>query len=422
MNVLLTCDRFFGDSPGGGERIAWDLARLARDQGHDVALLCGSADRDPGPGPADVDGVRVVRYRFPRSHALDPRRFSRLVGAADDAARQYLSDRRWDVVHTHMIAAGIAALRRFGQGARTVATVHSPAVLEARITWADGTFAGAVKRLLGEPLLRAWERDLLAGAGRLHALSRYTIGEMAGFHGSATGARFACIPWWTAADEGPSRQEARRDLGWPSEVPVLYTLRRLVRRMGVDVLVDAAGLLARRGVDFVLRIGGDGPERTALQARAQAGPAAGRIAFLGRLPDADVSRALRASDLFILPTRQLECFGIPALDALAAGCPVVATRVGAIPEMLAPIAAGALVEPGDAGALADRLQAVLDGTVRLPAPAALRAYALARYGRPRVAHRYLALWGAAAPAADGNPEPDDVEGWTAWASTRGGGP
>ena len=414
MNCLVTCDRFQEDCPGGGFKIAWELARLLRDRGHHVSMLCGSTDADPPAGPSDVQGVRVVRYRFPTAHVLDPRRMSLHVEAAAARARAHLADRPWHVIHAHMLGGGLAAFRDLGRGARRLATVHSPTVLEQRINWSDGSFAGRVKRVLGEPLLRRYEWRWLRAADAIHALSRYTISEIGAMHGPALASRMTCIPWWSDVDGGgPSRAEARQRLGWDPDVPTAFTLRRMVRRMGLGVLVDAAARLARDGSRFRVVLGGDGPDRSALEAIAAAGPASGHVAFAGRLTDEQVDLAYRAADLFVLPTLTLECFGIITLEAFARGCPVIASRVGAIPEMVEPLLPGALFEPGDAGALARRMGEALSGATAFPPAADLQAYAAARYGRARIAERYLA-WIEDRPAVDPTPDlpqPDDAAAW-----------
>lgn len=401
MNYLAACDHFHLDLPGGGFKVAWDLARLMRDQGHHVSLLCGARDSDPRPGAVDVEGVRVVRYRFPRTSSLDPRHMSQRIRAATEAARAYLADRRWDAVHSFTVGTGLAAFRLFGDRSRTLATILSPTVLEQQVKWADGSFSGRVKRLLGSPLLKLYEAELLRRATGIHAMSLYTVAEVSAMYGEELGRRIVCIPWW--AETGPDplpKDEARRRLGWDTALPALFTLRRMVNRMGIDVFLDA---LAKLGPDvprYQAFLGGDGPDRAAFEARAAANGLSGRVRFLGRLTDDEVAWAYAAADLFVLPTSSLECFGIITLEAFARGCPVVATNVGAIPEVVGPIQPQGLCPPGDARALARHLEAFLRGTLPLPSARTLKEYAEERYGRARVAGRYLAfLEGRDAPPA-----------------------
>jgi glycosyltransferase involved in cell wall biosynthesis len=391
MGYLVTCDRLFLDAPGGGYRIAWELARLAREEGQRVALLCGSTDRDPAPGLADVEGVRVVRYRFPSAAKLDPRRWTRQVAEARAAFRRELASERWDVVHAHM-PVGARAVFPEVPDARRIYTVHSPAALEQRINWDDGTLAGRLKTLVGLPLLARAERRALRSATAVHVLSNFTARELARAHGSAVTGKVARIPWWQDVPPvaGPTREEARRRLGWPVDRPVLFSLRRLVKRMGLDTLIDAAGPLAAE-YSFMLALAGDGPERTRLEAQAKRVAVDGSVRFMGRLSDEDLGLAYHACDAFVLPTRALECFGIIVLEAFAHGRPVLASRAGAIPELMEPVLPGWLFEPGDVAGLRGLLREFLSMRLSRPSPDRLVEYVRRGFGRAEITARYRRL-------------------------------
>jgi glycosyltransferase involved in cell wall biosynthesis len=317
-----------------------------------------------------------------------------------DAVR--LLSRSFDVVHSHTLAPGLGAFAATeGSGARRVATIHSPAVLEQRINWQHGGAAGRLKLLVGEPALRRAERRLYEAADGLSALSEFTVGEIAKLYGARLAGRIVRIPWWAEeAAGGGDRAAARSALGWEPGGVAYFTLRRLVPRMGLDTLLEAvARLPAER--PWALYVAGDGPERGRLEALASASGRRDRIRFLGRISDEALELAYAACDAFVLPTRSLECFGLIALEALGRGRPVVGARVGAIPEMLEPILPGWLFSPGDAGELARLLEAHLGGRLPAPPPERLRAFAGERYGRERVTSEYAAwLEGRREPPRD----------------------
>jgi len=102
-------------------------------------------------------------------------------------------------------------------------------------------------------------------------------------------------------------------------------------RMGIDLLIRAAAEVP--GLRVV--VGGDGPLRGELEALA----ASLRVpaTFLGYVKDEDLPSLYRAADLFVLPTRALEGFGLVAIEAMACGTPAMGTPVGAIPEVLGPL-------------------------------------------------------------------------------------
>ncbi len=390
MNYLVASDRFFKDAPGGSGRVAWELAKVAHSRGHNVALLSEA----PGDGFAPdevVEGVRIVRYRAPELAAWNPRRLSVRIAAAARAAQRVLGAQRWDVVHSHSLATGLGAFEGSPASAERIATIHSPVVLEQRINWADGTMVGRLKRLLGEPAIRRAERRLYATSVRLSALSQFTIREITHFYGPEIGGRITCIPWWCDAKRSRTRAEAKALLGWPTEAPAIFTLRRLVRRMGIDTLIEAVAQL--QGPRPHVYVGGAGPERPRLETLARERGLESCVHFLGRLSDSDAALAYEAADLFVLPTRALECFGIIALEAMARGCPVVASRAGAIPEVVGEILPECLFEPGDAAQLAALLQRFVTQELSLPHPDHLAQRIHQDYSMSNVSSAYMRLLG-----------------------------
>ena len=170
------------------------------------------------------------------------------------------------------------------------------------------------------------------------------------------------------ADE--PREEARRAVGLPPQGRAVLFVGNLAPVKGADVLLDAWQRLAGSGAlgaEDRLVVVGDGEERARLAARA-AGLGPG-VLFTGAVPFAQVPRWMGAADLLCVPSRSE---GTPnvVVEALAAGRPVVAARVGGVPELVRDGENGLLVPPDDAPALARALGSAL---ARSWDPAALRA-------------------------------------------------
>lgn len=389
VNYLATSDRFYGDVPGGSYKIAWEVAKLMRDRGHSVSMLCGSVPSDPPPGPSEVEEIRIIRYRFPDTPPWDPLRLRRHVHAARAEAVRWLGDTAWDVVHAHVPAGALAVFGVLPGDPQRIYSIHSPHVLEQRINWDDGTLTGQAKIALGMPVMRRGEYLAYAGAQRLSAESHFTRSAIETLFGPQIGSRIEVIPWWAERATGThAKSEARRLLGWMEDGPVLLSLRRMVPRMGLSTLLEAVEPLAAHH-KFRLVLAGEGPERRRLEEQAARGRAAHAVSFTGRLTDEEVALAYEAVDLFVLPTASLECFGIIAVDAYAYGVPVIASRVGAIPEVVGPISPGCLFPAGDVVALRGLLRRFFDGELPLPDPSALISYANSRYCRQEIEQAYL---------------------------------
>lgn len=156
----------------------------------------------------------------------------------------------------------------------------------------------------------------------------------------------------------PSRVEARQLLGLPAGEPLLLFVGNLIPRKGVDILLQAAARLAQNNIPFHLLIGGQGPERPALEAWAAALGLAGRVTFTGPIPHQQVYTWFAAADVVVVPSRR-EPFGIVPLEAMGCGAAVVAADTGGLAENIRDGENGLLFSVEDEAALARQLQQLL---------------------------------------------------------------
>jgi L-malate glycosyltransferase len=137
---------------------------------------------------------------------------------------------------------------------------------------------------------------------------------------------------------------ARRTLGLEPDTLVVGAVTRLSPEKGVSDLIEAVARVDAGAAPLELLVVGDGPERDRLEAQARATGAGDRVRFLGQR--VDVEELYPAFDIFVLASYEEGSPNV-LLEAMASGCPVVATAVGGTPEILGDPPAGRLVEPGD---------------------------------------------------------------------------
>ncbi len=145
----------------------------------------------------------------------------------------------------------------------------------------------------------------------------------------------------------------------------------------------------RRAMPATLLMVGDGPERADAEREAEELDVAGDVRFLGRIDS--VARLLQATDLFLLPS-QTESFGLAALEAMACGAPVVASRAGGLPEVIQDGVTGILEPPGSVEAMGRRAIELLRDPVRY---SAMRDAVIARardFSADRIVPQYEALY------------------------------
>lgn len=351
-----------------------------RARGVDVEVLAPSYR---GLGDQWFEGIRVHRFRYA------PARLETLTHdqTAPDRIRQrplyagllpgYLvagvrraieltRGRRFDLTHAfwplpHGLL-GLAARR--STGTPTISTFFG-----VELTWASGQLRPL------QPLVRG----VIRGSDRVTAISTHTarlITEL------VPTSRPAIIPFGAAIDPGPTAGDRPvRDA--PDPMRLLF-VGRLVERKGVHVLLDALaepGMPDRISLDVV----GDGPDREALQARADRLGLGSRARFHGFVDAGGLRERLITADCLVLPAIRdrkgdVEGLGVVLLEAMSFGIPVVASRSGGITDIVEDGRTGVLVEPGDIASLASAIRGVADDPAR--------AAELGRRGRDTVQERF----------------------------------
>ena len=192
-----------------------------------------------------------------------------------------------------------------------------------------------------------------------------------------------------------SREMARRILNWPRDRPIVLAVRRLVRRMGLEDLIDAARVARASVPDLLVLVAGSGPLEAELKARAAG--LGDHVRFLGFVPDEHLPLAYRAADLSIVPSVALEGFGLIVVESLAAGTPVLVTDVGGLPETLEGLAPQCIVTGTGPGPLATAMVDALRGHTPLPSPEACTCHARQRFDWSVIAGRVRDAYKEALP-------------------------
>ncbi|SEC61581.1 D-inositol-3-phosphate glycosyltransferase (plasmid) [Tsukamurella tyrosinosolvens] len=348
--VHLTGTTWPGTAPGGLPRYFADLFAALR--------LCADLDvgatafGDPEPGGASWGpdaGSTAARVRASRRPAP--------AGTA--------------VLDRHFALFGPAP-----RGAALVTHFHGPWAQESAAA-GEGRVAVAVKAFV--------ERARYRGSDRFVVLSQAFADVLVARYGADRGA-IAVIP--------PGVDLARfTATPVPDGPPRVLCVRRLERRMGIDVLLRAWPAVLARHPGARLDVVGDGSQRRALQQHASDLGITDTVTFVGTIDDADLARRYAAATLTAVPSVAWEGFGLVALESLASGRAPVVTDVGGLPDAVRDLAADLVVSAGDPDALADRLAAGLDG-VR-PSAQDCRAHA-ERFSWGVAAARHAALYRAVA--------------------------
>jgi glycosyltransferase involved in cell wall biosynthesis len=192
-----------------------------------------------------------------------------------------------------------------------------------------------------------------------------------------------------------SRSDARDALEWPKDRPIVFCVRRLARRMGLENLIDAWREVRRTVPDALLVIGGKGPLAAELADRISASTLHEHVVLAGFIPDAQLPLAYRAADLTVVPTQELEGFGLVTLESQAAGTPALVTPVGGLPDGVRDLAPQLVLPDKTTAAIAAGLQGALLGRVTLPDQEACQRHVRSRFSWPLVRERVLGVYAEA---------------------------
>jgi glycogen(starch) synthase len=361
MRVLLWAGSFL-PRIGGVEMVVDRLVRTLGSRGIEFRIV---APAEAGAPAEDVHAGTPV-YRFPFQDALaaqDIAGISRLRRRVAELKASFEPD----LVHIHAFHPGLLFHLETASvsAARSILTLHDwPA-----LSYGPETVPGRV--------VRTADRVVACSEATL-ALARRAVPEI----GRVASVILNGVPAPTV-----------RPAPLPFDPPRILYLGRLVPRKGVDRLVDAVASLSLRWPAARLVIAGDGAARADLERRVAARGLAARTEFAGWIPPGEVPALINRSTLVVVPSVGHEDFGLVAAEAARMARPVVATRVGGLPEVVRHGRTGFLVPDGDREALAGAIATLLecaDTATRLGQAARRRAGR--QFSWSAYARKYLALY------------------------------
>ncbi len=384
MKILLLAEVSAERVIGGAERVLRQQAVGFVAAGHQVDLLTRATDETVSMEVV-IGGAK--EWRFPVSKSNEWSFVRSTVQGALSVLARLTGKSSYDMAIIHQALTGFGPLYfRRNTAAEWLYVCHSLAHEEYLTRTAVATsLLSRLRRQVNALARRVIEWLVMNRCHRIVVLSEFMRQRVMATHGIAP-ERIVLIPG--AADPGLFRPAAdrrglRRTLGLPENRTILFTVRNLVPRMGLETLLDALSELGQVGRHCLLVIGGEGPLRTRLEAGISQRQLERVVRLVGFIPEEQLVAYYQAADLVLMPTAQLEGFGLVTVEALACGTPVVGTPVGAIPEVLGQIDPILISSGTDSRSFADALGRVLS---RIKEP--VERERLSRKGRSLVERRY----------------------------------
>jgi N-acetyl-alpha-D-glucosaminyl L-malate synthase BshA len=363
-------------SVGGSGVVATELALALADRGHAVHLV--SADL-PFRWRWGTPGLTFERVDTP-SYPLfrEPQYLIALTNTLVRVSRTH----GLDILHAHYavphataayLAHQILSADNGARPPRTVTTLHGT---DITLVGSDASYAGVVgfsiERSHGitavSESLKCDTEASLAIRSEIRVIPNFLDGNV-----------------WTRRPD-PS---LRARLSAPGACAVIVHVSNFRPVKRVSMVLDIFGMICARVPGRLVMIG-DGPDRPAAERQAASMGLANHVEFVGE--QQDLVPWLSTADVFLLPSSQ-ESFGLAAVEAMACGVPVVASRVGGLPEVIEDGRTGFVSDPSDAGAMAERaIDLLLDASRREAMGRAAAEDVRARFSADAVVPRYEAFY------------------------------
>lgn len=361
MTILILAEESACHVGGGAARTLREDAIGLKKRGHHVVLLVRAPLTDPNP-QAVFNDIPEFRYAVCRKSApaFVLSSIIKSTRVFDYIAAQLF---RPDVVIIHQSLAGFGPLLfRRKHTPLWVYQCHSLAHEEylTRNTPPPGIWARLLYVL--QVKMRFWiEHWAMHRSSRVIIESQFMNDRISSQH-HIPPQKISLIPAATNMAHFkpcPDRKSLRVRLHLPEDRIILFSVRNLIPRMGLENLIKAIAEIERPNADLLVIIGGDGPLRPSLDQLVRSLRLDSRVILKGFIPENELAAWYQCADLVVMPTYTLEGFGLVTIEALACGTPVLGTPVGATPEILAPVDPRLLSKGNDAHSIAEALTNIL---------------------------------------------------------------
>ncbi|RPI77213.1 MAG: glycosyltransferase family 1 protein [Desulfobacteraceae bacterium] len=395
MKILMLTDVFFPDTIGGAGRMAYYLSLGLSEKGHEIHVITRAKNTSNLPAFQKLNASLFIHRFFVPAAESFSMVFSELIHSRILAA-QLSRTIEFDLICTHQTLAALGPVSFKNFAAKPILHwYYSPWHEEYSIKkYGDQNKINLKTRLIAF-ILRRLEKRHIRKARKIIVLSQYTKKQLTDIH------RFSeekihfipgCVDLNHFRLPVAGKKIIKNRLGVPLHKTIFFTVRNLVPRMGLENLIQSfiESEVLRR--ESLLLIGGKGFLETPLKATVAKHRLQECIQFPGYISEERLPQFYQAADFFILPTKKLEGFGLVILEALACGTPVLGTPVGAILELLKPLAAHFIIEGTEGYCIRKKMEEVISQPEKYRLdPQTCRTYVQNRYSRVHMADAFERL-------------------------------
>ncbi len=322
MNLLVITDKLFPDETGGSCTYSYQTSLCFHKLGHKVDIFTGYPDKKEND--KYFKGIHIYRHLNKKSIWYSAKMLKRVIDTNEYDAVLFHSVISWFIYSL--------IRRRLSKTPQEVAIFHGPWSKEAKLKYISQKH---YHKLMLIPFIRLIEYRYSKGINKFVVLSNYMREQLELIGDGGESRKYVVIPGGVNLSEFNrlySKDEARRKLHIANDEIVFFSMRRLDIRMGIQNAIAALNRinLGERRITYI--IGGKGSYENELRRKAQDLVKA-RCIFAGFIPEEEINEYFCAADLFLVPSIDLEGFGLVILESLAMGLPVLVTPQGGMKEL-----------------------------------------------------------------------------------------
>jgi glycosyltransferase involved in cell wall biosynthesis len=353
MKILFAADVSIKNIIGGVERVLYEqTSRLAK-RGHKVSIITRKLPAHTTDHEL-ISDVHEFRYHVNRSNSA-----SFLISSVCNSIRLFsrlLKEDSFDLINFHQPFSALSVnLTPKSRSIKKVYQCHSLSFEEYETR--NPRPSGILPRMgfrINSYLRKYIEKYSLSQSRFIVVLSEFSKDKLIKHHKMRPD-KICIIPGGVDIDRfqfNEDKIKIRKKLGLPDVKFLLFTVRNLVPRMGLENLIYAMKEIADSAKDIYLVIGGEGGLREKLANLISELNLRNSIKLQGFIPHQDLSLFYQAADFFVLPTLWLEGFGLVTVEAMACGTPVLGTPIGGTKEILGKFDPSFLFENTEPGSMA----------------------------------------------------------------------
>ena len=373
MKTLQIGMGWFPEQAGGLNRFYYDSVRYLPQVGVEIrGLVAGSVN------VAQDSGGQVQAFVSPSSSLW--KRWWKVR----QAVRQILDEQNYSLVVSHFALYTFPLLDRL-KDFPLVTHFHGPWALESDVETKKTVAVWLKKELEKICYRRSCQFIVLSQTFRdiLHQKYQVPLEQIDIVPGAVEIDRFAL---------NLSSVQARIQLGWSNDRPIIFCVRRLAKRMGLENLIMAIDRVRKQYPDILLYIAGKGALASTLEQQIAELELTQHVHLLGYIADDQLPLAYRAANFSVVPTTAFEGFGLIVIESLAAGTPVLGTPVGGIPEILRPFSEELVMEGTSVEQIAQGILEALCAQRKLPSSDECKTYVRKNYAWPVIAKQLKSVY------------------------------